>query len=246
MPTRSTATSTTACASFAEIRQALASQSRRSALRRADRDRRAQGRSARFRALEGGQARRAVVGVAVGHGPARLAHRVLGDVLAPSRRTGRHPRRRRRPDLPAPRERDRAVRGVTCGRSRSPATGCTTGCSSSAARRCRSRSATWFRSSELIDERRTAAFRVLVLQSHYRAPLTFTEEGLEAASAALTELRAALNPAAVASESRSTRIPASPQATRAEFEAAMDDDFDTPRADRRDFRSCPGHQPFGR
>ena len=82
---------------------------------------------------------------------------------------------------------------------------------------------------ELIAQRRTAAFRVLVLQSHYRAPLTFTEEGLEAAQRGLDRITAALNPAAVASEP----VPLDPgiaEATRAEFEAAMDDDFDTPKA----------------
>ncbi len=43
--------------------------------------------------------------------PSRLAHRVLGDGAAAARRAAdRHPRRRRRPDLPAPRERDRAER----------------------------------------------------------------------------------------------------------------------------------------
>ena len=82
---------------------------------------------------------------------------------------------------------------------------------------------------ELIAQRRTAAFRVLVLQSHYRAPLTFTEEGLEAAQRGLDRITAALNPAAVASEPVQLD-PGIAEATRAEFEAAMDDDFDTPKA----------------
>jgi len=82
---------------------------------------------------------------------------------------------------------------------------------------------------ELIAQRRTAAFRVLVLQSHYRAPLTFTDEGLEAAQRGLERITAALNPGAVASDP----VPLEPgiaETTRAEFEAAMDDDFDTPKA----------------
>ena len=41
--------------------------------------------------------------------PARLAHRVLGDELEASRRDLRHPRRRHRSRVSAPRERDRAV-----------------------------------------------------------------------------------------------------------------------------------------
>ena len=56
--------------------------------------------------------RRAVMAVALRHqdaGPAGLAHRMLGDVVEASRRDLRHSRRRHRPGVPAPRERDRAV-----------------------------------------------------------------------------------------------------------------------------------------
>ena len=45
-----------------------------------------------------------------GPGPARLAHRVLGHVRGHPRARLRDPRRRHRPDLPPPRERDRPVR----------------------------------------------------------------------------------------------------------------------------------------
>ena len=65
-----------------------------------------------LRAVEAVEARRAVVAVAVGHhdaGPAGLAHRMLGDVVEASRRDLRHPRRRHRSGVPAPRERDRAI-----------------------------------------------------------------------------------------------------------------------------------------
>ena len=44
-------------------------------------------------------------------GPARLAHRVLRDEHDPARAVVRHPHRRRRPHLPAPRGRDRPERG---------------------------------------------------------------------------------------------------------------------------------------
>ena len=70
-----------------------------------------QGRRPRLRPVEGPQARRAVVGDADRAGPARLAHRVLGDEHGPPRSVVRHPHRRRRPDLPAPRGRDRPERG---------------------------------------------------------------------------------------------------------------------------------------
>jgi cysteinyl-tRNA synthetase len=82
---------------------------------------------------------------------------------------------------------------------------------------------------ELIAQKRTAAFRVLVLQSHYRAPLTFTDEGLEAAERGLDRIRAALNPDALATDPISLQTGIADE-TRAEFGAAMDNDFDTPKA----------------
>ncbi len=48
---------------------------------------------------------------AIGPGRPGLAHRVLGDEHGPPRAVVRHPHRRRRPDLPAPRGRDRPERG---------------------------------------------------------------------------------------------------------------------------------------
>ena len=57
--------------------------------------------------------------------PAGLAHRVFGDGQQVSRPAVRHSRRRQRPHLPAPRERDRAERGRARA-DRSRATGCTT------------------------------------------------------------------------------------------------------------------------
>ena len=61
-----------------------------------------QPQSARLRALAGERRRGAVVAVAVRSGSARLAHRVLRDGLCGTRRDHGHPRRRRRPHLPAP------------------------------------------------------------------------------------------------------------------------------------------------
>ena len=55
--------------------------------------------------------RRAGVGLAVGPGPTRLAHRVLGAVPARARHHDRPARWWHRPDLPAPRVRGRPVRG---------------------------------------------------------------------------------------------------------------------------------------
>ena len=47
-----------------------------------------------------------------GKGPPRLAHRVLGHERRPPGRADRHPRRRERSDLPAPRERDCPIRSA--------------------------------------------------------------------------------------------------------------------------------------
>ena len=51
-----------------------------------------------------------LLGVSLVPGPSGLAHRVLGDVQEISGRTDRHPRRRRGPDFPPSRERDRPER----------------------------------------------------------------------------------------------------------------------------------------
>ena len=70
-----------------------------------------QGRRPRLRALEGTETGRAIVGDRDRPRPARLAYRVLRDEHGPPRAVVRHPYRRRRPDLPAPRGRDRPERG---------------------------------------------------------------------------------------------------------------------------------------
>ena len=69
----------------------------------------------------------------MGSGAAGLAHRVLGHGREASRARVRDPRRRARSSFPAPRERARAVERA--GSAASRASGCTTGCSSSRARR---------------------------------------------------------------------------------------------------------------
>ena len=102
---------------------------------------RGQALPARLRALEGQQAGRGHrLGFALGPGPPRLAHRVLGDgARASSARTSTctaaastSSSRTTRTSARSPRPRASASR----------ACGCTTGCCASRARRCRSRSAT--------------------------------------------------------------------------------------------------------
>ena len=68
-----------------------------------------QARPPRLHAVEGGQARRAELAHAVGSRASRLAPGVLGDGDALPRPDVRHPRRRARPGVPAPRERAGAV-----------------------------------------------------------------------------------------------------------------------------------------
>jgi hypothetical protein len=71
-----------------------------------------QRRRPRLRAVEGDQARGTDMGLRPRARASRLAPRVLGDGAAAARRAPDRPaRRRHRPDLPAPRERDRAERG---------------------------------------------------------------------------------------------------------------------------------------
>ncbi|HEV2108361.1 MAG TPA: cysteine--tRNA ligase, partial [Thermomicrobiales bacterium] len=88
---------------------------------------------------------------------------------------------------------------------------------------------------DIIERGLETAFRLLVLQSHYRAPLTYTDEGLQAAERGLERLRVAArasdeglldhqtsgDPAELAREARNARE---------RFVNAMNDDFDTPGA----------------
>ena len=97
---------------LSRLRQALEPPAGGDAAGRGRRRRRAEGVAAGLRALEGAQGGRGhLVGVALGRGPARLAHRVLGHGRGRARHPVRGARRRLGPRLPAPRERDRADRG---------------------------------------------------------------------------------------------------------------------------------------
>ena len=67
------------------------------------------------------------------------------------------------------------------------------------------------------------AVRLFLLSTHYRSPLNFTPDGLVQARNALARLYTALRGAASGNE-------APEEAFRSRFEAAMDDDFNTPLA----------------
>ena len=195
--------------------------------RRARRGRRGEAQPGRLRALEGGEARRARLGLAVGPGPARLAHRVLGDVARSPRRGLRPPRRRRRPRVPAPRERAGAGRGRRATRSR--ATGSTAGWWRSAARRCRSRSAT-SRRSPMRSTRTVPApsawpsCRCTTGRAMELGP-TRAGRGRRAQSSGSTRCSAARPRPASTSSGAPLDEP-----TVERFRTAMDDDFGTPAA----------------
>ncbi|MGB8647331.1 MAG: cysteine--tRNA ligase [Anaerolineae bacterium] len=77
------------------------------------------------------------------------------------------------------------------------------------------------------------AIRAFILNTHYRSPLAWTEEGVEGTERGLDRLRAAVEdhlavePASAAQENALTGLAAE---TRARFIAAMDDDLNSPMA----------------
>jgi cysteinyl-tRNA synthetase len=90
----------------------------------------------------------------------------------------------------------------------------------------------WLR--ELIARNRQMAFRLQVLQTHYRSPLNYTEAGLEAAQAGLDRLIAAARPELQSTPDNQlvtgdNLVVAADEATR-RFYDAMNADFNTPIA----------------
>src|SRR5215213_1490381 len=90
---------------------------------------------------------------------------------------------------------------------------------------------------EIVDRGLCSAFRLMILQSHYRAPLTYTEEGLLAAERGLSRLRAAADPTAFSvaptdddGVDTATDLAALAEDVRCRFHQAMDDDFNAPEA----------------
>jgi cysteinyl-tRNA synthetase len=89
---------------------------------------------------------------------------------------------------------------------------------------------------ELVRRHDPEALRLYLLGAHYRNPLEFSQERIEDATRALQRLRGLLGEA----ERLAAKDPPAPgpdhglfqevEAHRARFEAAMDDDFNTPQA----------------
>ncbi len=110
-PTRPATASTSAPEVGGRLRPAGPPVHRQPAGRGPGRGQRREALARRLRAVEEGQAGRAVVAVAVGRRAAGLAHRVRGHVARPAGRRLRPPRRRPGPGLPPPRERAGPGRG---------------------------------------------------------------------------------------------------------------------------------------
>ena len=74
------------------------------------------------------------------------------------------------------------------------------------------------------------AIRLFILSSHYRAAVTWTDEGLVGAEKGVDRLRAAVRDDDPAGKTGSPALAAAADRARTDFTAAMDDDFGTPQA----------------
>ena len=86
---------------------------------------------------------------------------------------------------------------------------------------------------EYLSEHDGSVFRMVILNAGYRKPLKFNEDVIKQAKRAWERLNAALRPASPSSEESpqmATILTQKIEETRVGFEAAMDDDFNTPGA----------------
>jgi len=74
------------------------------------------------------------------------------------------------------------------------------------------------------------AIRLFILSSHYRSPITWSEEGIQAAERGLERLQGALRPVSREAASGGEELAATAEEARQKFIEAMDDDFNTARA----------------
>lgn len=71
------------------------------------------------------------------------------------------------------------------------------------------------------------AIRAFILGTHYRSPLAWTEDGVDAAERGLDKLRAAVKDAVAPDQASSNALSALASQTREKFVAMMDDDLNT-------------------
>jgi cysteinyl-tRNA synthetase len=81
---------------------------------------------------------------------------------------------------------------------------------------------------QILEKHSTDGFRMFILGSHYRNPLTFSDEAIEAAEKGLDRLIQAANNEAAQVSSKGEKIDA--RSARQRFTEVMDDDFNTPQA----------------
>ena len=129
-----------------------------------------------------------------------------------------------RPRLPAPRERGGPDPAAAAGAS-SRRCGCTTGCSSSAARRWPSRSATSSGSHDAVERWGRDTLVWFFVCGHYRQPIQYSDETLTASRNAVAGLRDFAR-APVAGPLRTPSL----EPIRDAFFDALADDFNTPAA----------------
>ena len=171
------------------------------------------------------RARTARWDVALGRGPARLAHRVLGDGRGVARRRLRHPRRRPRPALPPPRERGRPDALPRAGAELARLLDAQRHARSSTARRWRSPSATSPRCTRCS----TSHGRDAVVLYFCRRPLPPADRLRRGALAQARAQRRA-HPRGRAQAGRRATRRRSLQPLRERFFDALADDFNTPAA----------------
>jgi cysteinyl-tRNA synthetase len=83
---------------------------------------------------------------------------------------------------------------------------------------------------ELLQQYDADVYRLFVLSSHYRRPVTFRPDVLETAQRGLERLKTALRPAARTTDTSDPDRLAAVESIQAAFEAAMDEDFNAPKA----------------
>lgn len=83
---------------------------------------------------------------------------------------------------------------------------------------------------EALERYNPDAVRLFILSSHYRSPITWSEEGIQGAERGLERIRAALRPVSERTVAGGEELAATAEEIRQEFIEAMDDDFNTARA----------------
>ncbi|MGI8486447.1 MAG: cysteine--tRNA ligase [Thermomicrobiales bacterium] len=83
--------------------------------------------------------------------------------------------------------------------------------------------------SSVLERGMASAFRLMVLQSHYRAPVNYTENALQAAENGLSRLRAAIAVQGLG-DCTDPNLEAQIETSDRLFHQSMDNDFDTPAA----------------